>query len=223
MSIPLSLWVSKRCKYESSRINFERMIFLTNIKVFLDYACPFCYLGFSIAEKLHEERPDIKFEFFPYELDADAPQEPSLLTDYIDEDTVKSSYERIERLGSEYGLDYSNKYQRFNTRRLLMAGMYSKKEEKFYEFSRLAFKAIFEDGKNVAKAEIVNEIGLEAGLNIVEMNNCINGDSLDDEMERAKNLIPVYEVDSVPTFIVNDKKKVTKLKPYAEFKSDLLD
>ena len=202
---------------------YERMIFLTNIKVFLDYACPFCYIGFSIAEKLHGERPDIKFEFFPYELEADAPEEPSQLTDYVDKDIIESSYERIEGLGSEYGLVFSNKYTRFNTRRLLMAGMYSKKEGKFYEFSKLAFKAIFEEAKNVAKAEIVNEIGLEAGLNIVEMNKCINGDSLDDEMERAKNLIPVYEVDSVPSFIVNDKKKVTDLKPYAEFKSDLLD
>lgn len=198
------------------------MIDLTNIKVFLDYACPFCYLGFSIADKLREENPNIEFEYFPYELDPEVSEEPSDMKDHIDEDQLKESYKRIERLGEEYGLSYNNKQKRFNTHRLLLAGMYSKKEDKFYEFSKEAFKAVFEDGKNVARAEVVNEIGLAAGLNIVEMNNCIDGDSLDEEMQTAKELISVYEVDSVPTFIVNDQKKVTELKPYSEFKKDLI-
>lgn len=195
---------------------------MTNIKVFLDYACPFCYLGFSIADKLREENPNIEFEYFPYELDPEVSEEPSDMKDHIDEDQLKESYKRIERLGEEYGLSYNNKEKRFNTHRLLLAGMYSKKEDKFYEFSKEAFKAVFEDGKNVARAEVVNEIGLAAGLNIVEMNNCIDGDSLDEEMQTAKELISVYEVDSVPTFIVNDQKKVTELKPYSEFKKDLI-
>lgn len=195
---------------------------MTNIKVFLDYACPFCYLGFSIADKLRKENPDIDFEYLPYELDPNVSKEPSDMTDHIDGDHLKESYKRIERLGKEYGLSYNNKDKRFNTHRLLLAGMYSKREDKFYEFSREAFKAVFEDGKNVAEAEIVNEVGLAAGLNIVEMNNCIESDSLNEEMETAKELISVYEVDSIPTFIVNDQKKVTKLKPYAEFKGDLI-
>lgn len=195
---------------------------MTNIKVFLDYACPFCYLGFSIADRLRKEEDDIEFEFFPYELDPNVSEEPSNIEDHVDADHLKEGYKRIERLGKEYGLSYNNKEKRFNTHRLLLAGMYSKREDKFFEFSKEAFKAVFEDGKNVAKAEVVNEVALAAGLNIVEMNNCIESDSLDEEMERAKNLAPVYEVESIPTFIVNDKKKVTKLKPYAEFKSDLI-
>lgn len=198
------------------------MIVLTNIKVFLDYACPFCYLGFSIADRLKKEKPDIEFEYFAYELYPDSSDQPSDIRDHIDEERLKESYERIERLGKEYGLKYNNKEKRFNTYRLLLAGMYSKKEDKFYDFSKEAFKAVFEDGKNVGKAEVVNEVALAAGLNIVEMNNCIESGSLDEEMERAKELISVYEVDSVPTFIVDDKKKVTRLKPYSEFKNDLI-
>lgn len=195
---------------------------MTNIKVFLDYACPFSYIGFSIADKLRKEEPEIEFEYFPYELAPDASDEPTNITEHIDADDLRESYKRIERLGFEYNLKYKNKEKRFNTHRILLAGIYSKKEDKFYEFSKEAFKAIFEDGKNVAKAEVVNEVALVAGLNIVEMNNCIDGDSLDGEMERAKELISVYEVDSVPTFIVDDKKKVTTLKQYVEFKRDLI-
>lgn len=195
---------------------------MTNIKVFLDYACPFCYIGFSIADKLRKENPDIEFEYFPYELSTDASDEPVNITDNIDEKQLKESYRRIISLGYEYGLKFDNREKSFNTHRLLLAGMYSKKENRFYEFSKEAFKAIFEDGKNVALPEVVNEVGLAAGLNIVEMNNCIEGNSLDEEIERAKQLISVFEVDSVPTFIVDDKKKVTNLKQYVEFKRDLI-
>lgn len=196
---------------------------MTNIKVFLDYACPFCYLGFSIADKLHRERPDIDFEFLPFELSPDSPKEPVDTTDHFPEGELMKSYERIERLGEEYGLTYNNKTKGFNTHRLLLAGMYSKKEDKFFEFSKEAFKAVFEHGKNVAESVVVNEIALKVGLNIVEMNNCIETEDLKDEMERAKNLIPVYAVESVPTFIVDDKKSVTELKPYEDFKNDLLN
>lgn len=195
---------------------------MTDIKVFMDYACPFCYIGFAIAEKLKKEEEDINFEFLPYELKPDASEEPSDISSYIPEEVLIKSYERIEGLGKEYNILYNNKRTKFNTHRLLLAGLYAKKEDKEFEFSKQAFKAVFEKGKNVAEAVIVNEIALDAGLNIVEMNNCIESGSLEEEIERAKNLSSVYEVESVPTFIVDDRKKVTDLKPYHEFKKDLL-
>nr|WP_300001951.1 hypothetical protein [Tissierella sp.] len=41
-------------------------------------------------------------------------------------------------------------------------------------------------------------------------------------MQETKKLASVYEVESVPTFIVDDKNKVTNLKEYKEFKKDLM-
>ena len=55
------------------------------------------------------------------------------------------------------------------------------------------------------------------------MNNCIDNGSFDEKMKEAKYLASVYEIDSVPTFIVNDKKKVALLKDYEKFKKDLLE
>ena len=39
-----------------------------------------------------------------------------------------------------------------------------KKEGKYYEFAKEAFKAIFEYGKNVADPVVINEIGLKGRL-----------------------------------------------------------
>ncbi len=193
-----------------------------NIKIFSDFACPFCYIGFSISNKLIQENPDINIEWLPYELDPDLSLEGSLLTDYVPQDQIDMSYRRIERLGSEYKLVYNNKIKKFNTYRLHKAALYAFDEGKYYEFAEEAFKTIFEYGKNVGEPIVVNEIGLVTGLNIVEMNNCIDNGNFDERMEEAKNLASVYGIDSVPTFIVNDKKKVTLLKDYEKFKRDLL-
>ncbi|MCF6461834.1 DsbA family oxidoreductase [Clostridium sp. Cult1] len=195
---------------------------MTSIKIVSDFACPFCYIGFSIAEKLTKEIPDINIEWIPYELDPVLPIEGGDLTDQIPQKQIDMSYRRIERLGSEYNLVYNNKTKKFNTHRLHKAALFARDEGKYYQFAKEAFKTIFEYGKNVGEPVIINEIGLEVGINIVEMNKCIDEGFYDEEMEEAKNLWSVYGIESVPTFIVNGNRKVTLLKDYERFKKDLL-
>ena len=57
----------------------------------------------------------------------------------------------------------------------------------------------------------------------MEINNCIEEGTFNERLEEGRNLISIYEVESVPTFIVNDKKKVELLKDYEKFKKDLLE
>lgn len=195
---------------------------MKTIKVFSDFACPFCYIGLSISDKLRKENPDVHFEYYPYELEPDAPAEGYDFSDEYPMDQIEVSYKRINRLGSEYGLVYNNKVKKSNTHRLHKASLYAKKEDKFFEFGKEAFKAIFEDSKNLADPKIINDIGLAAGLNIVEMNRCIDEGNFDEFMEEAKNLESVYNIESVPTFILEDGTQVTTLKEYEKFKKELI-
>ncbi len=195
---------------------------MTNIKIFSDFACPFCYIGFSIANKLKQENPHIDMEWIPYELYPNLSLTGDILTNYIPQDQIDMSYKRIERLGAEYGLIYNNKTKKFNTHRLHKAALYANDKGKYYEFAKESFKSIFQYGKNVGDPLILNEIGLIVGLNIIEMNNCIDNNYFDEKMKEAKNLVSVYNIDSVPTFLVDGKKKITLLKDYEKFKKDLL-
>ncbi|MEW8973531.1 MAG: DsbA family protein [Tissierellaceae bacterium] len=195
---------------------------MIDIKIFSDFACPFCYIGFSIAHKLKEENPNVNIQWIPYELDPNLSIRGSDLSDYIPQEQIDMSYRRIERLGKEYNLIYNNKTKKFNTNRLHKAALFARNEGKYYEFASEAFKTIFEYGKNVGESVIVNEIGLNVGLNIVEMNRCIDDGTFDKEMEDAKNLAIDYKIESVPTFIVNENRHVTILKDYERFKRDLI-
>ena len=195
---------------------------MTKIEIFSDFACPFCYIGFSIADRLRKENSDLNIEWIPYELDSDYPLEGGDLKDIIPEEQIKMSYRRIERLGSEYGLIYNNKTRKFNTNRLHKAALFARDEGKYYEFAREAFKTIFEYGKNGGKPEIVDEIALAVGMDVGKMNASIDRGAYHKEMEEAENLANKYQIESVPTFIVNKSKKVTFLKDYERFKKDLL-
>lgn len=196
---------------------------MTNFKVFSDFACPFCYIGFIIARKMVEEIPEIQIDFYPYELDMDVPESGLSLEVSIPMEQIEMSYRRIQRLGSEYGLVYNNKTSKFNTGLLHRAALYAKEVGKFYEFSSEAFREIFTEGRNVALKEVVNDIGLKAGLNIQEMMNNIEEGSFEESMEEARELAAAYGIESVPTFIREDGKRITLLKDYEKFKRDLME
>src|SRR5689334_18553754 len=117
---------------------------MKNIKIFSDYTCPFCYIGFSIIDKLRQENKDLEIEWMPYELSPNAPLEGREVTKGLPPEQLEMGYRRILRLGSEYGLVYNNKTTSFNTHRLHKAGLYANSVDKYYEFSKEAFKAIFE-------------------------------------------------------------------------------
>ncbi len=110
-----------------------------NIKIFSDFTCPFCYIGFSFIERLRQEIPELDIEWIPFELDPNLGPEGDNLLNHISEEQVELAYKRIERLGSEYGLVFNHRTLKFNTYLLHKAALYAGKEGKYYEFAKEAF------------------------------------------------------------------------------------
>jgi len=194
---------------------------MTKIIVFSDYACPYCYIGLSIAIRLMEEDPDLEVEFYPYLLDPRIPMKGLDTSKFTSTEELNKYYEKIESLGDEYGLKFENKAKKFNTVRLHKASMYAREKNKFFEFSMEAFKYIFELGKNIADPVITSEIALEVGLNNVDMNARIDNGDFDEVLTDAKEQSSIHGIKSVPTFIMDDRK-VDILKPYEEIKKEIL-
>ena len=195
---------------------------MTHFKVFSDFACPFCYIGFEIGDRLLSENKEVTIEWIPFILDKDVPENGSDLSDDIPRENIDIAYRRIERLGREYGLVYNNKTNKYNTNLLHIAGLYAHSVDRFRPFAREAFKAIFQEDRNVSDLEVINQIGLKAGLNILEMNEAIKDSTFYELLEESLNLAKVYDIDSVPTFVRDDNKKIFLLKDYEKFKKDLL-
>lgn len=188
---------------------------MKNIKTFMDFTWPFSYVGFSILDRVRKEKPGVEYVWYPYQLDKDIPEEGKDMFGRFEK-----GYERFSGLGKEYDLVFYDSNKVFNTERAHKAALYARDNDKLYEFAKEVFKTVWEKGENIGTMETINNIGLKVGLNITEMNRCISSGAYDEEMYEAERLSSVYEVESVPTFIIDDKKNVTNLKPYGEFIKD---
>lgn len=118
---------------------------------------------------------------------------------------------------------FNNKFKKSNSNRVHKAALYADKQGKFYEFSKEVFKANFEFSKNIGDLIVINEIAKSVGLDVEDMNKCIDNGDFDKQMKEAHDLVPEYNIESVPTFIRKDDKQVTTLKDYEKFKKDLIE
>ena len=198
---------------------------MLNIKIFSDFACPFCYIGFSILEKLKKEGIRFNTEWYAYEIRPEAPLEgkESTLKFYEKEaQRMDKLFEMIAKLSEPYGIEFSKRYISFNTNRAHLAGEYAKIQGKYDQFSKEVFKAYFESFENIADKKVINKIASKIGLNTDEMNEQIDSGKFDEILLRAMDVAEQYKVENVPTFIVNEEHKITGVREYEQFKNNLL-
>lgn len=199
---------------------------MLNIKIFSDFACPFCYIALGILERLEKDGVEFDEEWHVYEMRPEMPLEGedfSLKATEEQKEKIEKLYEILTTLGNSYGLKFSNKYIRFNTKRAHLAAEYAKTQGKYNEFSRQIFKAYFEDGKNIADKEILNEIASMVGLNPDEMNQEVDEGKFNHILSESQELIDKHNVEGAPTFIVNDEHKMTGVRNYDQFKNTLIE
>lgn len=194
---------------------------MKEIKTYMDFVWPFSYIGFSILNRIKKEE-DISHIWYPYILNPFTPLEGQELNQSFSEEDRKKSLERLESLGSEYGLEFNSGLLIFNTIRAHKATLYARDQGKLYEFAGQVFDAVFKRAENIASKDVLNKLALSVGLDPLEMNQSIDKGEYDDELENAKQVARAYDVRSVPSFIVDGVNKDINLKEYKVFKEELM-
>ncbi len=189
---------------------------MKEILIFSDFTCPFCYIGFSIIDKLYKEK-SFKFKFLPVVLNAEFDSGPVDLRDFIDEKELNEAYKRIDSLGNEYGLVYKNRYYGYNTYKLQLVSLLAAEKDKFLDFARLAFYYIFTLEKDPSQLSTILEISEKTKLNKEDVLDALNSDSYKQKLSQSKDLMKKYNVESVPSFIVDGKLKPSHLEDYNSF------
>lgn len=192
------------------------------IKIFSDFAWPFCYFGLGLVNKLIEDGLECEVEWIPFELDPNAPLEGMDLFTVYPKNYVISSINHLNKIGKELNIEYNNYNGKFNTRRAHLAGYYAKEQNKYNEYSSAVFKAYFNDKLNVANRDVLNKIAEDIGLNLEEMNKAVDSGKYNSRLMEDYELAKEYSVRSVPTFIINENERISGIKEYSEFKKLLL-
>lgn len=196
---------------------------MLKVKIFSDYACPFCYPGACLMNKLREDGIEYEVEWIPFELDPNAPLEGSDLYKIYSEDYVNSSLNMLSNMGKEYGIEFNNKNGKYNTLRAHLGGYYAKEKGKYEEYLMAMFKAYFADGINLGHKDEVNKIAENIGLDIDEMNKAIDSGKYTEAYETAKKQAQEYKIQSVPAFIIDDRRKISGIREYKLFKQEFED
>ena len=176
------------------------------IKMYSDYICPFCYLGEAIIEKL-KSRFDIKMEHIGIEIHPETPEEGVDLRGRIS--GMEEMYENLRFIGKEYDLNFCDIRLLSNSRKTLIVGEYARKVGKNQEFTHEVFKAYFEGCLDIGKEAVLFEIGEKIGLSRAEVEDCLKNPLY--QKGFTNNCAEARKLDiwSVPTFIVNDKYRIT--------------
>lgn len=195
---------------------------MLNIKIFSDFACPFCYIATGVIDNLEEDGVSFSVEWIPYEMYPDIPLEGRSVEDKHPRDYHKKMVEFQNNLGSEYGIKYKKQEMDYNTHRALLAGEYAKSVGKYNKFSKEAFRTYFYDLRNLGDKKVLDDIAIKAHIDPVDMNSLIDSGEFNKNMEEAKRLTNKFEVEGTPTFIINDEHKMVGVRPYHQMKRSFL-
>lgn len=193
---------------------------INKILIFSDYAWPFCYVGKGIVDELKKEF-EIEDEWIPFELHPEVPKEGKKVSEFFPGMSVEGMFANLNNMSNMYGIKFSGADLISNTHIALLASEYAKEKGKFHEFHDKLFSIYFSDGKNIGDIKLLKSIAESIGLNKEEMMKKIEDNTYERNLKEARNLAVKYEVNSTPTFIINNEHAIVGAQSPESFKKVL--
>lgn len=200
------------------------------ISYWIDYNCPYCYLGITRLNKAIEKLKldDVKIDTHAFELDPEAPKNCQTTTlerfakKYnMTEENAQNEIDKITKWGIDDGLDMKYESCRFtNTRdahRLSKLAIQSNNQEIINNFNILLFEAYFSKNLELADKETLMDIAIKAGLDEKEVKEVLDSDKFNKEVELDERVALDTGIQGVPYFIFNNKYPLPGVLPSSEF------
>lgn len=173
----------------------------TQIDVFVDYVCPFCFLVEPAIEELKRDR-DVEVTIRPFELRPDPVPTLRPEDDYLPRIWRDAVYPMAERVGVPMKLPSISPQPR--TEKAFMVLQLAQERGLAEVYTEAMFAAFFQQDRNIGLDEVITEIATSVGLDRVEVAEALN----DEERRRRQRIDQDYAVntvgiDSVPGIVVN--------------------
>jgi predicted DsbA family dithiol-disulfide isomerase len=194
-----------------------------------DLACPWCYLGLVRLDRARAMRPDrpVRVRWRPFFLNPGMPPEGMDRAAYVRRKfggDAQHVYRRIEDSARADGVTFA--FERMpRTPNTLLAHrliLLAEEQGKADAVIRALFRALFEDGGDVGRADVLVEIAKSAGLDPTEVSEFLDSDRLAPEVHAAHERAERIGIRGVPVFIVDQEHAITGAQP-PEVLAGLLD
>lgn len=190
------------------------------VDIWSDFVCPFCYIGrkkFEEALKEVDLWNKIEMNYRSLELDPtkDRDKEADPVQKFADnyemplgkaQRILEKTQARVEGEGLVYDYSKTIDANTFNAHRL---NYYAKEFGKSEEMTRKILSAHFAENLDIGDLEVLSSIGEEIGLNKEKIMEMFNSDQYYLEIEKDRKMAKKLNVDLVPTYIINDKHRIS--------------
>lgn len=188
------------------------------IKIWGDFACPFCYIGETQLEKVIKElgKEDVKIQFMSYEIAPDAPVIPveSMTQHFMDghdqtEEEAKKQMERVTKMAARVGLDYNlataQVCNTFDAHRLMKYAQDSASPETVLKLNFKLFHANFIENLRLSDRGVLLTIAEMCGLDRNSVEAVLESEMYGEQVRaEEKELDEKADFEFVPYMVFED-------------------
>lgn len=178
------------------------------VTIFYDYVCPFCYLGRKSLEQYQETREEsLRIDWHPFDLQASrrGPDGKLQGSSGMGDEHFEKVKENVRDLQEEYGAEMNTYDAReIDSLNAQIASFYIKKNhqyEKWLEFDRSIFDALWKEEKDIGKKERILELAEKTGIGTEEVEEALEDESLRKKITEKFDEAREHGVSGVPTFL----------------------
>ena len=190
---------------------------MIRIKIWSDFACPYCYIGERRLENAIKQlglQNDVEIEYKAYELDPYSNREVTSKTPERFAKkyglTLEEALERVEEissLGRELGIDFRYKDSQysntFDAHRLMKLAEDLYDRETVARLNENLFSAYFTKGLVLANPEVLRNVGKESGLKEIDIDDVLVTESYAPQVREDEKEASLLGVRGVPFMIFN--------------------
>ncbi|WP_297818642.1 DsbA family oxidoreductase [uncultured Lactobacillus sp.] len=190
------------------------------IIIWLDYACPYCYVDFTRLQKVIKSLSldkKIYLNIHAAQIDPSAPKKASKTTgellaakDGLTKKEVLQRFEGIKELGQRAGLDI--RYQdtkntdTMDAHRLVQWVLHElKDEDRAVQLANLLFKTYFSENKELADHEVLIDRAYQVGINKDKAHKMLDSDEYRDLVIEQEDILEDRDIDSVPYMLIDNR------------------
>jgi len=198
------------------------------IDVYSDMVCPWCRIGkknMNDAIEVWQEQSgqEIEVSYHAYQLDPTLPPEGLPFNSVMEKkmggaERLGPMLQRVTAAGSDVGVTFRfDKVERMPNTVLAHRVTALLPQEDEATWIEAVMKAYFEDGRDIAKLDVLLEIASELGLDAAEARRLLeNGEGLE-AVEKDMTAAKEIGISGVPFFIIDNKYALSGAYPSAQF------
>lgn len=183
----------------------------TELTVYADYVCPFCYLGYTSLDSYRAERDEpLSVDWQPFDLRASQRRPDGTIDHDVDTGKDEEYYEKarknVEQLADRYEVDMvqnlSKDIDSYDAQRV---GLRASDEypDTFDAFHRGVFDALWEEGRDIGEQSVLASVASEAGLPEDFVAETLADDASADRLDQAFAVAQSRRITGVPTFVAD--------------------